>query len=351
VRATPVVLAVAAAALVLGGCGVRLPRFQPPKSSSSSSAASARAAANAPLAGGPEPRRRPSVAAAHVPPTVLIHGPRTVKDVALTFDDGPDGYYTPQILSILEKAHVQATFFLVGQRVAAHAAVVRRMVADGDAVGNHTWDHPALTRLRPGLVASELGRAETAIASVTGFQTDLFRPPYGDLSPTVDRELAGNGYHIIFWGVDSLDWKGLSRAQILRNVLPAVRPGSIILQHCASGGPTENLSGTVAALPVIISTLRARGYRFVTIPQMFGIPESMAGGTVGSGAGTTGAGAGTAASRAGSGASAPGSGTSGSSSAPGAPAGNAAAGGSSGTGPAGAAAGAAPGSASHAIDM
>jgi len=273
------------AVTVLAACGVRAPRLQP-----SGSSASAPATSHPSLAGGPEAQGRPAAASAtRVPPTVLLHGPRGVRDVALTFDDGPDGNYTPRILSILEGAHVPATFFLVGQRVAKNAAQVRRMVADGDAVGNHTWDHPQLTHITAVARRAQLVRTEAAIAAITGFQTDLFRPPYGDLSRAVDQQLGGMGYHIIFWEVDSLDWKGLSKAAVLHNVLPSVRPGSIILQHCAAGGPTEDLSGTVAALPVIIARLRAQGYRFVTIPRMFGIPEAMGSGA-GSGA-SAGAGA------------------------------------------------------------
>jgi peptidoglycan/xylan/chitin deacetylase (PgdA/CDA1 family) len=205
------------------------------------------------------------------PGVFFVHGPRDSKAVALTFDDGPDDYYTPQILNILQRYGVRATFFLVGRHVGQYPQVVRALAAAGEVVGNHTWDHPQLTRLSPAAVRSEMQRTDAALRSVLGFGTRLMRPPYGDMNAAVAGQLQGMGYDIIYWTDDSLDWRSLSAAQVESNVLSHLRPGDIILQHSLSGGPTENLAGTVQALPVIIRDIRREGLRLVTIPELLGI--------------------------------------------------------------------------------
>jgi len=198
-------------------------------------------------------------------------GPPASHDVALSFDDGPSED-TPRVLDILEAEQVPATFFEVGREIAGREATLRRIVADGDVIGDHTWSHLDLTK-HPKQVVPQLASTRDAVARATGGYTPcLFRPPYGALDPAVVRDAAGLGLATVTWDVDPRDWSLPGTKRIVRTVLSETRPGSIILLH-DGGGPREQ---TVAALPAIIRALRARGLRFVTVPQLLGFPPAYA---------------------------------------------------------------------------
>ncbi|MEW9702689.1 polysaccharide deacetylase family protein [Paenibacillus sp. SI8] len=186
--------------------------------------------------------------------------------VALTFDDGPDDKYTPRILDILKKEQVQATFFVIGEQAKQHPQMIKRIVNEGHVIGNHTWDHPNLSKETTDKIQSEIGSTDDLIKQITGKAPTLFRAPYGAISPQVAKEAASSGHQLIGWSVDTLDWDGKSVSQILSNVRKEVRPGSIILQHFA-GGKKGNLNNTVEALPQIISYLKQKGYSFATVPD------------------------------------------------------------------------------------
>ncbi|MGI6553457.1 MAG: polysaccharide deacetylase family protein [Clostridia bacterium] len=230
------------------------------------------------LAGGPErtgrgfPQREILDLASEFPGLVFNRGPADVKMVALTFDDGPDSLYTPKILDILQKHKVKATFFVIGKRVEVHQDIVQRMVREGHIVGNHSWSHPNLLKLDRQALEKEITQTENLLLKEIGYRTALFRSPYGSLDRQKVREVEALGYKIIAWNVDSLDWKGLTGEQVRFNILENVRQGSIVLQHSA-GGPGEDLSGTVEALPVVIQTLMKEGYSFVTIPELLGVSQ------------------------------------------------------------------------------
>lgn len=204
------------------------------------------------------------------PHEVLLHGPQTVKQVALTFDDGPDETWTPRVLDTLKKFQVKATFFLVGQRIEANIEVAKRIVKEGHVAGNHTYDHPKLPTLTPAQVSSEITRTSDVIKRVTGVKPAFFRPPYGALTVPVVEEIRKLGYKIIFWDVDSLDWSGLTGPQVAANILAHAKKGSIILQHSA-GGKGESLEDTIQALPYVITTLENEGFQFKTVPDLLGI--------------------------------------------------------------------------------
>lgn len=205
---------------------------------------------------------------------VLYSSPnRTLKQVALTFDDGPDTYYTPQILEVLKQNNVKATFFIVGLRAQSHPDMVRRIVSEGHAIGNHTWDHPVLSKLTADKVKDQVQRTEQLLYNITGSKTTMFRPPYGLATPQVTNEISSLGYKIIDWSVDTKDWAKTPIPQIMDYINNELYPGGIILQHC-SGGKGSNLSNTVKALPQIISSLRSQGYSFVTVQDLLGIPGS-----------------------------------------------------------------------------
>lgn len=182
---------------------------------------------------------------------------RSSKVVYLTFDDGPSAQYTPQVLRVLKKHHAKATFFMIGTNARSNPALVRRVRAEGHAVGNHTWSHPWLTRLSSSQVRSQIQRTDKVIG-----RTRCVRPPGGFVSPGVRRTIAGTGKKVAMWTVDPRDWARPGQASIQRTILANTRSGSIVLMH-DGGGPRAQ---SVAALDVVLSRLKARGYRFETLP-------------------------------------------------------------------------------------
>jgi len=198
------------------------------------------------------------------------HGPRAVPpgaapEVALTFDDGPNPPYTGQILDILARYQVPATFFCVGLQARAHPADVARMAAAGHGLGNHTWSHPFLPDLSRAQLAEQLDRTDEAIAAA-GAGPGLFRPPYGSRSPDVLRWLGERGTPIVLWDVDPSDWARPGAALIAGRVLMQTRPGTIILMHDGGG----DRAPTVAALPLVIEGLLDRGFRFTRADALLG---------------------------------------------------------------------------------
>ncbi|MGI8427566.1 MAG: polysaccharide deacetylase family protein [Actinomycetota bacterium] len=180
--------------------------------------------------------------------------------VALTFDDGPSPLYTPAILDILRNAGVKATFFPLGRTASRNPDLVRRLVAEGMHIGNHSWDHPVLTNKPAKFVIDQLKRSEDTLSAL-GASVSVFRPPFGSFQPSTLKTAESLHLKTVIWSVDSLDWKKTGTEQIVDRVLSLVRPGSIILLHDGGG----NRSQTVAALPQIISTLKARGYQFALL--------------------------------------------------------------------------------------
>jgi peptidoglycan/xylan/chitin deacetylase (PgdA/CDA1 family) len=203
--------------------------------------------------------------------TFLFSGPPSKREVALTFDDVPDLKFTPQVLDMLKKSGVKATFFVVGNRAEAHPEIVKRMIQEGHVIGNHSYNHPNLPKVSDDVFHDQILRTENILADIAGYRPKLFRPPYGNVNEKQIEWLASQQYHIINWNVDSLDWKGLNADQVVTNVVSHVTPGSIVLQHGA-GGAGEDLTGTVQALPIMIERLQSKGIKLVTIPELFGIP-------------------------------------------------------------------------------
>ncbi|MFD0868478.1 polysaccharide deacetylase family protein [Paenibacillus residui] len=204
------------------------------------------------------------------PNEVILHGP-AVKKIALTYDDGPDETWTPQVLDVLRDHKVKAAFFCVGWRIQKYPDSLKRIVREGHVVGNHSWNHPDLSKLPVNEVRNEILRTESEINRLTGRKTALLRPPYGALSDPLIKTAMALKYKIILWNVDSLDWSGLTAEQVATNILSHARPGAIILQHSAIG-TGGNLQNTVNALPYTIETLRKQGYSFASLPELLGIP-------------------------------------------------------------------------------
>jgi peptidoglycan-N-acetylglucosamine deacetylase len=186
------------------------------------------------------------------------------KVVALTFDDGPSTF-TSEFVRMLRAPRVTATFFLIGRQISAgYWPLLRAELRDGDALGDHTYSHPNL--LLSGDRTAQLLSTIGAIRAATGYRPCVFRPPYGAYDAAVLRAAASLGLATIMWDVDPRDWALPGSAAIQARVLAQVRPGSIVLSH-DGGGPRGQ---TLAAYSAIITTLRARGYRFLTVPQLLG---------------------------------------------------------------------------------
>ena len=189
----------------------------------------------------------------------VTHGPHSRPVVALTFDDGPSAAYTPQILAILNRLHASATFFEEGRHVAGNEALMRQILASGDEIGNHSFDHPRY----PGY--GELASTNSRIREATGFTPCPFRPPYGLIDANVESAARRTRLQTVLWDVDSYDDKHPGAAAIRARVLSLAQPGSIVLMHDGGHHPQ-----TVQALPGVIDGLRARGFRFATVTELIG---------------------------------------------------------------------------------
>jgi peptidoglycan/xylan/chitin deacetylase (PgdA/CDA1 family)/glycosyltransferase involved in cell wall biosynthesis len=204
---------------------------------------------------------------------IITHGPRSDKEVALTFDDGPNEPYTSEILAILQHYGIKATFFEVGQNVEVYPEATESLVADGQVIGNHAYDHSRLATAID-LRYRELDQAQAIFEAVAGVSPTLFRPPAGIHTPWQMRTVKGQNMIAVNWDAEGLDWQKSANARnITKRVLDEAQPGSIILLH--DGDQTKNgadRSETVKALPGIIEGLQQRGYTFVTVPQMLDIP-------------------------------------------------------------------------------
>jgi peptidoglycan/xylan/chitin deacetylase (PgdA/CDA1 family) len=187
--------------------------------------------------------------------------------VALTFDDGPAAI-TPRYLRVLEREHVPATFFLVGRQIAGHEALLRRMLRDGFALGDHTMTHANVAGGGPG-TAHEVEGPIGIIRRATGYRPCPLRAPYGATSRSLIARARALKMATIEWNVDPRDWSRPGTSAIEGRIRAQTRPGSIIIMH-DGGGPREQ---TLAALPHVISELRKRGYRFATVPHLLGYRE------------------------------------------------------------------------------
>jgi cellulose synthase/poly-beta-1,6-N-acetylglucosamine synthase-like glycosyltransferase/spore germination protein YaaH/peptidoglycan/xylan/chitin deacetylase (PgdA/CDA1 family) len=204
--------------------------------------------------------------------------------VALTFDDGPDGRWTPKILDILKAKNAKATFFLIGQNMERFPRLVQREVEEGQMVGSHTWTHPNIAEVPATQARIELSATQRLFETLTGKSMRLFRPPFfGDAEPSTPREVAPlllaqqQGYMTVGLRIDPDDWKKPDPDLIVSRALDRLddvgpRAGQIILLHDSGG----DRSRTVAALPVLIDQLRAHGYKLVTVDELAGMTKAQA---------------------------------------------------------------------------
>ena len=197
--------------------------------------------------------------------------PRTI---VLSFDDGPDPTWTPKVLDVLARHHVHGTFFVLGSEVLRHPDLVRRAVAEGHEIGNHSFTHPDLTEISTWQQQWQLSQAQLALIGVTGRTTTFMRPPYSfsndsldDVSWQLAKEVHDDGYVTVLADLDGRDWERPGVPAIVRNATPKNGQGAIVLLHDAGGERSQ----TVAALDVLIPKLQAQGYRFATLGEALGL--------------------------------------------------------------------------------
>jgi peptidoglycan/xylan/chitin deacetylase (PgdA/CDA1 family) len=189
------------------------------------------------------------------------HVPMDRKEIALTFDDGPYPFYTSLLLHELERSHVVGTFFLVGRSCQEFPQLVRDLVADGDEIGNHTFNHYTLTGLPAAEIARQISSDGELLEPFAGHPITLFRPPHGRFDHRVVAIAHAMGYETVFWSDSPEDTKNITPALLVQRVLARATPGGIVLLH-------NGQYKTIEALPVIIDRLRAAGFTFVTVTQL-----------------------------------------------------------------------------------
>ncbi len=186
---------------------------------------------------------------------------RSEKVISISLDAVWGVEFTDAFLELFEKEGIKTTFFLGGYWLEKYPDYAKKIVASGHEIGNHTYSHPHLNSLSPQEIRHELERNHTLIVDITGFTPTLFRPPFGEYSNKVIEAAASLGYQTIQWSIDSLDWRNPTVDHIVQRIQSQVRPGSIILFH-------NNGQNTLAALKVLLPSLKAQGYRIVPISEL-----------------------------------------------------------------------------------
>ncbi len=192
-------------------------------------------------------------------------GPSSQPYVAMTFDDGPHPQNTPRLLNILRDRNIKATFYVIGNCVDRHPHIVRRIVAEGHEIGNHTYTHRKLTTLGSSEVRTEMSKTQAAIVRAAGVKPRTMRPPYGALRTDQRNTIFSEfGYPTIMWSVDPKDWKRPGPSIVSSRILSSSRNGSIILAH-------DLHKPTIDAMPRTFDGLLAKGFKFITVSQMLAL--------------------------------------------------------------------------------
>ena len=189
--------------------------------------------------------------------------------VALTFDDGPRPDSTPKLLTILEHHNVQATFFEIGRQVKGNESLIKRMQADGDDIGNHSWSHPSFLKLKPEQINKQVEETRLALIAAGAKNPTLVRPPYGDFDLGMLKSI---NHPVILWNVDPKDWSFKDPKQIVTSVERVIKPGAIVVMH--------DKVTTADALDKILKDLSPR-YHFVTVTELLNLKPDSQGAYIG----------------------------------------------------------------------
>lgn len=235
-----------------------------PEVSSNSPSVAVPAAVTAPTAEAPAMTAPPaetvtvSSPSYHKYSSVHVDGPY----IAIAFDDGPSPKLTPRLLDLLKEKGIKVTFFVIGENAAHAPEILAREAAEGHEIGNHTWDHPQLTKLSDARVQEEVNKTSDLILKITGKKPTLLRPPYGAMNARLGRMIEEqDGLKIVFWSVDPLDWKRPGASVVSQRLIAGAKPGAIMLAH-------DIQPGTIEAMPATIDALLAKGYKFVTVSEL-----------------------------------------------------------------------------------
>jgi peptidoglycan/xylan/chitin deacetylase (PgdA/CDA1 family) len=197
-------------------------------------------------------------------PQILWRIPTEAKVVYLTFDDGPDPRWTPEVLRLLDRHRARATFFAVGKKAEAHPELVRAAATAGHSIGSHGFEHRSLLFAFGQQLLSQIERADDAIARAIGAPPRLFRPPFGHAGPALMRACRFGGRQLVLWEIDSGDYSSRSRKSVIsKRILKHLQPGSIVLMHDGN----RNSGTTVAALEEVLPEIGRRGYRCLPLAQ------------------------------------------------------------------------------------
>ncbi len=194
--------------------------------------------------------------------------PRGSRQVALTYDDGPNEPCTMRLLEVLERHSVKATFFMIGRYVASQPQVARAVAGAGHVIGNHTFTHPNLIFCSPAQTRLQVQECARALEDTVGEHSRLFRPPHGGRRPDSLRVVRTLGYMPVMWAISGYDWNADPAAQIEANVMRYVQGGEIILLHDGGHIGHADRSRSIDASERIIRRCRDKGLEFVTVPQM-----------------------------------------------------------------------------------
>lgn len=195
----------------------------------------------------------------------IRNGSRNKKYLALTFDDGPHPKETNEVLDVLKKYNVKATFFIAGKHANWYSEPLIRASKEGHEIGNHTFNHPDISNLSNKQLEEEILKCEEVLLKVTGKRPTLFRPPYGSYKQSELTEIVNKlGYKVVLWTtVDAKDWKNPGAENIANTIINNAKNGDIILLHDYA---TEN---TVEALDILIPKMQSKGYKFVTVSELY----------------------------------------------------------------------------------
>lgn len=205
------------------------------------------------------PRFRPARPPVRTRP--FEHLPDLGHSMVLSFDDGPDPLYTPDILATLREHRVRAMFFVCGEMAHAHPDLLREMADDGHVVGNHSWSHPLIPELSRTAIRDELGRTSDVVDTTLGTPPLWYRAPYGAWNRNSFEIGAELGMEPMAWTVDTLDWKTPGTGAIVRRVLDGAAPGVVVLSHDAGGDRSQSVAALRRYLPRLVDA----GYR-ITVP-------------------------------------------------------------------------------------